>query len=39
MIRKTYKFAAACEHETIVFGAERPSYSNKQVLDWVVPQK
>lgn len=35
MIRKTYKFAAAWEHEPIVFGASRPGYSNKQVHDWV----
>lgn len=35
MIRKIYKFAAAWEHEPIVFGAARPGYSNKQVLDWV----
>ena len=35
MTRKIYKFAAAWEHEPIVFGASRPGYSNKQVLDWV----
>lgn len=35
MIRKTYKFAAAWEHEPIVFGASKPGYSNNQVLDWV----
>ncbi|MDF5730794.1 MAG: dual specificity protein phosphatase family protein [Rhizonema sp. PD38] len=35
MTKNTYKFAAAWEHEPIVFGACRPGYSNQQVSDWV----
>jgi protein-tyrosine phosphatase len=30
-----YKFAAASENETIVFGAARPGYTNKQVNQWI----
>lgn len=30
-----YKFAAAWENESIVFGASRPGYLNNQVNDWV----
>ena len=30
-----YKFAAAWENESIVFGAAKPGYSSPQVLDWV----
>ncbi|MDB9309915.1 dual specificity protein phosphatase family protein [Aphanizomenon sp. CS-733/32] len=30
-----YKFAAAWEKETIVFGASQPGYSNQQVEDWI----
>lgn len=30
-----YKFAAAWENETIVFGASQPGYSNQQVEDWI----
>jgi protein-tyrosine phosphatase len=33
--RNTYNFAAAWEHEPIVFGASRPGYSNRQVSDWI----
>lgn len=35
MVRKLYKFAAAWEHESIVFGASRPGYRDSQVRDWV----
>jgi protein-tyrosine phosphatase len=35
MTRNAYKFAAAWEHEQIVFGASRPGYSNQQVSDWI----
>ncbi|MBW4650615.1 MAG: dual specificity protein phosphatase family protein [Kastovskya adunca ATA6-11-RM4] len=30
-----YKFAAASENESIVFGAARPGYSNEQVNRWI----
>jgi hypothetical protein len=30
-----YKFAAASEHEIIVFGSARPGYSNIQVHEWI----
>lgn len=30
-----YRFAAAWENETIVFGAAKPGHSNTQVSDWV----
>ncbi|MBR8839814.1 MAG: dual specificity protein phosphatase family protein [Stigonema ocellatum SAG 48.90 = DSM 106950] len=30
-----YKFAAAWEQESIVFGASKPGYSHQKVLDWV----
>lgn len=30
-----YKFAAAWENESIVFGASRPGYLNNQVNDWI----
>lgn len=30
-----YKFAAASEHEPIVFGSARPGYRNKQVTEWI----
>jgi protein-tyrosine phosphatase len=30
-----YKFAAASEHEPIVFGSTRPEYPNKQVSEWL----
>ena len=30
-----YKFAAAWEEETIVFGASRPGYADHQVYDWI----
>ncbi|WP_421654434.1 protein-tyrosine phosphatase family protein [Leptothermofonsia sp. ETS-13] len=30
-----YKFAAASEHESIVFGACRPGYSNVQIRTWI----
>ena len=30
-----YKFAAACENESIVFGASRPGYSEKQIKAWI----
>jgi protein-tyrosine phosphatase len=30
-----YNFAAASEHELIVFGSARPGYTDKQVRDWV----
>jgi protein-tyrosine phosphatase len=30
-----YKFAAAWEQETIVFGASRPGYADSQVYDWI----
>ncbi|MBD2447463.1 dual specificity protein phosphatase family protein [Nostoc sp. FACHB-152] len=35
MTRNAYRFAAAWEHEQIVFGASRPGYSNQQVSDWI----
>ncbi|MBE9225067.1 dual specificity protein phosphatase family protein [Phormidium sp. LEGE 05292] len=30
-----YKFAAACKNESIVFGASRPGYSEKQIKAWI----
>jgi protein-tyrosine phosphatase len=30
-----YKFAAASENESIVFGAARPGYRNEQVNEWI----
>jgi protein-tyrosine phosphatase len=30
-----YKFAAACENESIVFGASRPGYADLQIRDWI----
>jgi protein-tyrosine phosphatase len=30
-----YKFAAASEHESIVFGAARPGYSDEQIHQWI----
>jgi protein-tyrosine phosphatase len=30
-----YKFAAASETESIVFGSARPGYSNQQVNEWI----
>ncbi|ABA21162.1 dual specificity protein phosphatase [Trichormus variabilis ATCC 29413] len=30
-----YKFAPACEQETIVFGAARPGYSDQEVYNWI----
>ena len=30
-----YKFAAAWEQETIVFGASQPGYTDHQVYDWI----
>jgi protein-tyrosine phosphatase len=30
-----YKFAAASEQETIVFGAARPGYSDRQINEWL----
>ncbi|MBW4617843.1 MAG: hypothetical protein KME17_00465 [Cyanosarcina radialis HA8281-LM2] len=30
-----YKFAAASENETIVFGSARPGYTNQQVNEWI----
>ncbi|MGI0487695.1 protein-tyrosine phosphatase family protein [Pantanalinema rosaneae CENA516] len=30
-----YKFSAASERETIVFGSARPRYSNEQVNEWI----
>lgn len=30
-----YKFAAASHNEPIVFGAKRPGYTNKQVIEWI----
>lgn len=30
-----YKFAAAREHEPVVFGASRPGYADSEVGDWV----
>jgi protein-tyrosine phosphatase len=30
-----YKFAAASDYETIVFGSARPGYTKKQVNEWV----
>ncbi|MBD2213759.1 dual specificity protein phosphatase family protein [Calothrix sp. FACHB-156] len=30
-----YKFAAAAENETIVFGAARPGYSSQQINQWL----
>lgn len=30
-----YKFAAACETESIIFGASRPGYSDARVKDWI----
>jgi protein-tyrosine phosphatase len=30
-----YKFAAASEHESIVFGAARPGYTNERVDRWI----
>lgn len=30
-----YKFAAAWEKESLVFGASRPGYSNKEIQDWI----
>jgi protein-tyrosine phosphatase len=30
-----YKFAAASEYETIVFGSAQPGYTKKQVNEWV----
>ncbi len=30
-----YKFAAASEHEQIVFGAARPGYTDQQVGEWI----
>lgn len=30
-----YKFAAASEHEPVVFGASRPGYSDAQVSAWI----
>ncbi|HEY9825050.1 MAG TPA: dual specificity protein phosphatase family protein [Stenomitos sp.] len=30
-----YKFAAASEHELIVFGAARPGYANESVRQWI----
>jgi protein-tyrosine phosphatase len=30
-----YKFAAASESETIIFGSARPGYTEKQVNEWV----
>jgi protein-tyrosine phosphatase len=30
-----YKFAAASESESIVFGASRPGYTDKQIKDWI----
>ncbi len=35
LTENTYKFAAACRREPIVFGASRPGHSNQQVLDWI----
>lgn len=35
MVRNVYKFAAAWENETVVFGAAKPGYSNKKVREWV----
>jgi protein-tyrosine phosphatase len=32
---KMYKFAAAGENETIVFGAARPGYSHNEVQAWI----
>ena len=31
----TYKFAAASETETTVFGAARPGYKDSQVIQWI----
>jgi hypothetical protein len=30
-----YKFAAASEKESIVFGSARPGYTHKQVKEWI----
>ena len=30
-----YRFAAASEHETIVYGCARPGYSDEKVLQWI----
>jgi protein-tyrosine phosphatase len=30
-----YKFAPACEYESIVFGACKPGYSDRQINDWL----
>jgi protein-tyrosine phosphatase len=30
-----YKFAAASEHELIVFGAARPGYRDREVAEWI----
>jgi len=30
-----YKFAPACENESIVFGACKPGYSEQEIKDWI----
>lgn len=30
-----YKFSPACENESILFGAGKPGYSDKQISDWI----
>jgi hypothetical protein len=30
-----YKFSAASENESIVFGSARPGYSNEKVNEWI----
>ncbi len=30
-----YRFAAACDNETILFGAARPGTADQQVLEWI----
>ncbi|GBE91270.1 protein phosphatase [Nostoc cycadae WK-1] len=35
MTKNIYRFAAAWEHEPIVFGASRPGYSHEKVYNWI----